>query len=152
VGAVLVLAVVAVADALRPGRAADRFSSPRETVAVPEIQQPGGKPAIERIGAAWARHFASNGLDDCFHTGQELCDRLHCIRVGGHRIATCKLPTPAYRRSFRTAAVDVLVVEQYEALARLSNGELIRLHADGGTWWVLALGPDTGRGFFEKAG
>jgi hypothetical protein len=152
VGAVLVLAAVAVADALRPGPASDPLSSPRETVSIPEIQHPGGRPEIERIGAEWARRFASNGLDDCYHTGQELCEHLHCIEAGGHKVASCRLPTHAYRRSFRAAAVDAVLIEQFEALARLSNGELIRLHADGGTWWVLALGLDVGRGFFEKPG
>ena len=117
-----------------------------------ETAPPGGRPELERIGAQWARQFASNGLDGCYHTGQELCEQLHCIQPGGHKVANCRLPTPAYRRTFRAAAVDWVVIEQYEAVAKLSNGELIRLQAARGTWWVLALGPDVGRGFFEKPG
>ncbi len=151
-GAVLVLAAVAVADALRPGRAADRFSSSPKTVSIEEIQHPGGKQVIERIGAEWARRFASNDLSDCYHTGHELCDQLHCIHAGGYKVANCRLPTRGYRRSFRAATVDDVFIEQYEAVARLSNGEVIRLHAEGGTWWVLAVGRDVGRGFYEKPG
>ena len=120
--------------------------------ATSEIEHAGGRREIERVGAAWARRFAANGLDHCYHTGRELCDRLHCIHVGGHKVPNCRLPTGPYRRSFRAAAVDDAVIEQYEAVAMLSNGETIRLHADEGTWWILALGPDVGRGFFEKPG
>jgi hypothetical protein len=152
VGAVLVLAAFAVADAVRSGPPTP-VASPRGTAfATSEIEHPGGRREIERVGAEWSRRFAANGLDHCFHTGQELCDRLHCIHVGGHKLPNCRLPTRPYRRSFRAAAVDDVVIEQYEALAQLSNGASIRLQADGGTWLVLALGPHVGRGFFEKPG
>jgi len=152
VGAVLVLALAAVADALKPGSGSPSLSSPPERVSSPGIQHPGGKPAIERIGAEWARRFASNDLSTCYHTGQELCERLHCIHAGGYKVANCRLPTRAYRRSFRDAAVDDVFIEQHEAVARLSNGQVIRLEADRGAWWVLAVGRDVARGFYEKPG
>jgi hypothetical protein len=152
VAAVLVLAAFAAADALWPGTDAGLPSSARETVAIPESQDPGGTRVIDRVGAEWARRFASNGLADCYRTGEELCERLHCVHVGGYRVPNCRLPTPAYRRTFRGAAVDFLVVRQDEAAARLSNGEMIELRADAGKWRVLALGGGAGRGFFEKPG
>jgi hypothetical protein len=152
VGAVLVLAAVAVADTFRDGPAAEQAASPRETASVPQVQHPGGRRTIDRISAEWARRFASNGLDGCFHTGRELCDQLRCIRTGGVTVATCRLPTPAYRRSFEAVTVDGVVIVRYEALAMLSNREMIRLQADGGTWRVLAVGGHVGRGFFEKPG
>jgi hypothetical protein len=139
VGAVLVLAAVAAVDALMPGSSSKPSSSPPATLRLPELRHAGGRPAVERIGTAWVRRFAANGLHDCFHTGRGLCVRL-------------KRERPAYRRSFRSAGVDDVVVSHYEALAMLSNGERIRLEADGGTWWVLALGRHVGRGFFEKPG
>ena len=151
-GAVLVLAAFAVADTLRSHPATAPVAAPRVTGATPAIGHPGGRRTIERVGAEWSRRFAANGLDHCFHTGRELCDRLHCIHAGGHKLVNCRLPTRPYRRSFRAAAVDDVVIEQYEALALLSNGQMIRLQADGGTWWVLALGEHVGRGFFEKPG
>lgn len=117
-----------------------------------QIQHPGGRRTIDRISAEWARRFASNGLDGCFHTGRELCDRLRCIRAGGAKVARCTPPSRAYRRSFRAATVDGVVLVRYEALAMLSNRELIRLQADGGDWRVLAVGRHVGRGFFEKPG
>ena len=152
VGAVLVLAAFAVADSLRPNSASRPVASGRSIFSPPEIEHPGGRREIDRVGAEWAQRFATNGLDDCYRTGQELCERLHCIQAGGHKLASCRLPTRAYRRSFRAASVAVVVIERSEALARLSNGELIRLEAEGGTWRVLALGADVGRGFFEKPG
>jgi hypothetical protein len=152
VGAVLLVAALAAVDALRPDKAAGPRSDPGETVAVPEIQHAGGREEIERIGAGWARRFASNGLSGCYHTGQELCEQLHCVHVGGYKLPNCRLPTRSYRRTFRGAAVDDLVIRESEAAARLSNGEVIGLHADEGTWWVQALGGDAARGFFEKPG
>jgi transcription-repair coupling factor (superfamily II helicase) len=82
----------------------------------------------------------------------ETRDQLRCIRTGGVTVATCRLPTPAYKRSFGAATVDGVVIVRYEALAMLSNREMIRLQADGGTWRVLAVGGHVGRGFFEKPG
>jgi hypothetical protein len=152
VGAVLVLAVLAAADALRSDPASDPVTSPSATVSIQEVERPGGKPKIERIGDEWARRFAANGLDDCYHTGQELCEQLHCIHVGGYKLPNCRLPTTSYRRSFRAAKVDDVVIKQYRAAAMLSNGEMIELVGDGGTWTILELGGDAGRGFFEKPG
>jgi hypothetical protein len=152
VGAVLVLAAAAVANDLRPAASSAPVAPPSAHVRTQEVQHPGGRQAIQRIGAAWARRLAANGLGGCFRTGAELCGRLNCARDGGYRLANCKPPTSAYRQSFRAARVDGVVIEQYEALAMLSNGERIRLEADGGTWWVVALGRRVGRGFFEKPG
>lgn len=146
------LAVLAAADALRPDAASNPVTSPRDAVLIQKVERPGGKPEIERIGNEWARRFAANGLDHCFHTGQELCEQLHCIHPGGYKLPNCRLPTISYRRSFRAAKVDDVVVKQYRAVAMLSNGEMIELDGDGGTWTILELDGDAGRGFFEKPG
>ena len=154
VAAVLVVAALAVADSIRGGSSASPAPRSHGVLKVSENRPlpPNGQKAIERIGTAWARHLASNGLSDCFHTGEELCGQLHCIDVGGQKRASCRMPTAAYRRSFRGADVVDVLVKDWEAVAMLSNGEPIELHADEGTWWVLQLGRGAGRGFFEKPG
>ena len=105
-GAVLVLAAAAVVDAVKPGKGSAPEPALRATVSIPELQRAGGSRAIERIGAAWSRRFASNGLVDCYRTSRELCARLHCSQGG----VNCTLPTRAYRRSFRAVAVDGVVI------------------------------------------
>ena len=152
VAAVLVLAALAAVDSIRGGPPAAPTSPVDAPVNARETQHAGGRRAIERIGAQWARALAANGLADCFHTGEELCARLHCAHIGLHVIPNCRRPTAAYRRTFRHAAVRDVLIKQDEAVAVLSNGEAIELHADRGTWWVLQLGRGAGRGFFEKPG
>jgi hypothetical protein len=148
VGAVLLLAALAIADALRPGPADDPLSSPNETIAIPERHVSADRE-IEAIAEKWARRFAAHGADDCFHTSQQLCEQLQCVHVGGYKLPNCRLPTRAYRASFDDAHVENVSIQSSRAKARFSNGEAIVLHGDGGTWTIIALGRKVGSPAFD---
>ena len=97
------------------------------------------------IGNLWARHFAAG---ECFQMNQPLCERIACKRVGGRRIPNCKPPSAAFRRSFEAAEVDQVSFKGNAAAAWFSNGEVIELYGDAGTWSIRKVGGDAGRGFF----
>ena len=80
---------------------------------------------------------------------QPLCERFACERVGGVKITNCKPPTSAFRNSFFGATVQEVKIKAYRAAARFSNGEVVELFGDGGTWMIEKVGWNAGRRFFE---
>jgi hypothetical protein len=106
------------------------------------------KEEIERIGNRWAQRFGSG--NSCFgHMSQPLCERIDCAHVGGVRIKNCTPLTAAFQESFEEATVQDIVIRGYRAAAMFSNGEVITLHGDTGTWWIEKLGGNAARQFFE---
>jgi hypothetical protein len=147
--ALSVLAVLAVADGLRSGRASPTRAAPTTREPATRFTPPlAPKEEIERVGSRWAALFA-RGEDDCSHMIQPLCERIDCKRVGGRKIRNCTPPTSAFRRSFREASVLEIAFKGRRAAARFSNGELVEFEAVGDTWWLRKLGASAGRGFFE---
>jgi hypothetical protein len=104
---------------------------------------------IERVGNTWAPLFAAGQIDDCSYMTQPLCERIACERVGGVRIRNCTPPTSAFRNSFFGATVQEVVVDGGRAAASFSNGEVVELHGDAGTWSIHRLGQDAALRFFE---
>ena len=107
---------------------------------------------IEEIGNRWARRFAASN-ERCRFEAQPFCERISCERISGP-IPNCTRPSADYRRSFRDATVQDVVIKGGRAAARFSNGEAIELehikgYVPGGLWWTTKLGGNTGRGFFK---
>ena len=147
--AVSVLAVFAVADSLRSGRASStRAASTTREPATSLTPRLSPKREIEQVGNRWAALFA-RGEDDCYHMTQPLCERIACERVGGVEIRNCTPPTSVFRRSFEDAIVLDIAFKRHAAAARFSNGEVVEFGGDGGTWFMRKLGANAGRGFFE---
>jgi hypothetical protein len=108
------------------------------------------KREIERIGNAWAPLFAAGPLAAaCRHETQPLCERIACQRVGGFEMRNCTPPTSAFRNSFFGATVQAVEIRGQRAAARFSNGEVVELYGDGGTWSIHRLGRNAGHEFFE---
>jgi hypothetical protein len=160
VAAVGFLAALAVADALRSGQpsSAPTEESPTTTSPRPPPPRdaippsPTARQQIERNGNAWARAFVTGQPtrdQSCRYQTQPLCERNACVRVGGIKIRNCTPPTRAFRPSFLNARVEEIVIKGNRAAARFSNGEVVGLFGDGGTWWVQELGRNAGQGFFE---
>ena len=104
---------------------------------------------IQQIGNAWASLFAAGNADSCTFMGQPLCERIACERVGARKIENCTPPSAAFRRSFENATVERVEVKGARVAARLSNGQVIEFHGDGGGWLIVKIGGSAGRGFFE---
>ena len=153
VAAVGVLAGFAVADALRSGRpSSTRAEAAPTTPSVstePVVTVPSLSPEqeIERIGNSWAPLFSAG--QSCRYMTQPLCERIACIRVGGIKIRNCTPPTSAFRNSFAEATVLDIEIKGHRAAARFSNGAVIELYGDAGTWSIHKLGGNAGRRFFE---
>lgn len=155
VAAVGVLAVLAVADALRsrpstPNTAQQTTTRPRPPK-LPVTYRPDLTPKqeIKRIGNSWGRLFAAADREACRYMGQPACERVVCERVGSRPIPNCTLPSSKFRRSFEDATVQAVVIKGHRAAARFSNGELVEFYGDGGTWSIYKLGGNAGRAFFE---
>ena len=155
VTAVGVLAVLAVADALRsrpstPATAQQTTTRPRPPT-LPDTNHPDLTPRqeITRIGNSWGRLFAAADRRACRYMGQPACERVVCQRVGIGPIPNCTLPSSKFRRSFEDATVQDVVIKGHRAAARFSNGELVEFYGDGGTWSIHKLGGNAGRAFFE---
>ena len=143
------IAAFAVADGLRSGRSSSTeapSTEPAESV-TPRLSR---RQEVERVGNRWAALFADR-RDDCYHVIQPLCERIACRRVGHGqvRIRNCTRPTASFRRSFEGATVSDVAFEGIRAAARFSNGEVIELRGDRGTWWIWKLGANGGRGLLE---
>lgn len=85
---------------------------------------------------------------------QPACQRVvACERVGpmpsARRIPNCTLPSSKFRKSFEDATVRDIAVKAHRAAARFSNGEIVELFGDGGTWLIVKVGGNAGSGFFE---
>jgi hypothetical protein len=146
VGAVGVVAALAVIDALRSH---GRSTTP---TTVPPVTEPSlsSEERIERIGNEWAPRFAADTTGArCFHMTQPLCERVACVHVGGVKIPNCTPPSSAFRRSFEEALVEEVAIEADRVAARFTNGEVIELHGDGGTWRISKIGASAGRGLFD---
>jgi hypothetical protein len=152
-GALVVLAGV---DALRsegPSTVAEAVptvpgvSTKQEAVTVPRLTP---EQEIERVGNTWAPIFAAGPLPRaCRYETQPLCERIACQRVGGSEIRDCTPPTSAFRNSFFGATVQDVEIRGHRAAARFSNGEMVELFGDGGTWSIHRIGGNAGRRFFE---
>jgi hypothetical protein len=155
VAAVGVLVTVAAADSLR-----SMGSSPTQ-VAIPDSHF--GKLSlvtprstrnvmVRDVGDRWADDFA-RAEPGCAYMTQALCERLACEHVEHplRKMRNCKQPTRAYRETFEGALVFDVAFKDNRAAARLSNGAVIELWGDGGTWRVSKLGGDAGRQFFESS-
>jgi len=140
--AVTGLAVVAVADGLRSGRASPTRAAPTTEPATRFTPPLAPKQEIERVGSRWAALFA-RGIDDCSHMIQPLCERIACTRPGGREIRNCKPPTSGFRRSFKEAVVQEIAFKgRRRARARFSNGEVVDFEAVRDTWWMRNLGAE----------
>lgn len=159
VGAVLAVALLAIV--LAAGSDSDRRSQPAGALpAPPSADQESTFEAplspeekIERTALRWARLFAASDRAACKYMTQPACERDVCVRVPGVPVPGCKLPSPAFRLSFRDATVEQIEIKGERAAARFSNGEAIELdrvngYAVGGVWWVHKFGGDAGRKFF----
>ena len=111
---------------------------------------------IERIGNDWARLYAARDPRHCNYGGQPLCERLACERPGNRPIENCTRPPSEFRNSFRDATVEDIAIKGRAAVARFSNGEVIKLGEDvsglthaGVWWWITKVGGNAGRGFFR---
>jgi hypothetical protein len=152
-----VLGALAVADALRSARSPS--TSATSTSTTPSISteeeavtvaNESSEEEIERIGNAWAIRFAAGPLPAaCRYETQPLCERIACQRVGGGKIRKCTRPTSAFRNSFFGATVQDIEIRGHRAAARFSNGVVIELYGDAGTWSIHKLGGRAGSSFFE---
>jgi len=103
---------------------------------------------IERTGNEWARFFAASATRDCRYMTQPLCERISCERISGP-MENCTPPSEAYRKSFRDATVQDIVIKGHRGAARFSNGEAIefflpRIQIRGG-WLISKVGGNAGR-------
>jgi len=103
---------------------------------------------IERTGNEWARLFAASATRDCRYMTQPLCERISCERISGP-MENCTPPSAAYRKSFRDATVQDIMIKGHRAAARFSNGEAIeyflpRIQIRGG-WLISKVGGNAGR-------
>lgn len=111
---------------------------------------------VEGIGNKWARLFAASDPAACEgYMTQPACERESCVRVGPKPVPHCKLPSAAFRLSFRGARVEDVVVDGKFAGARFSNGRTVLfIHVEGtkpnGAWWIDKFRGNAGRAFFEK--
>jgi hypothetical protein len=151
-----------------PPRAAARFSNGEvieliewgSSWAIAEIGGNAGRTfdvraeqEIERDGNAWAVRFAAGPLSAaCEYETQPLCERIACQRVRGIKIRNCTRPTSAFRNSFFGATVQDIEIKGNppRAAARFSNGEVVELYGDGGSWAIAELGGKAGSTFFEE--
>ena len=121
--------------------------TPADRATVQEIQETGNK---------WARLFAASDPAACEgYMTQPACERESCVRVGPKPVPDCKLPSAAFRLSFRGARVEDVVVNGKFAGARFSNGRTVQfIHVEGtepnGAWWIDKFQGNAGRAFFEK--
>ena len=88
---------------------------------------------------------------------QPACERMTCERVGHRKIENCTPPSPAFRKSFRNARVDYVVIDRKFAGVRFSNGETARfIHVEGsapdGVWWIDKVVGNAGRKLLERSG
>jgi hypothetical protein len=163
------IAVLAVADAVRSGSSSTSTSAAPTSTDVSTVQKvstastlsteqevafpPDGltqEQRIEWIGNRWAVLFAAGPLPAaCRYETQPLCERLACERVGGGEIRNCMPPTSAFRNSFFGATVQEVEIRSSRAAARFSNGVVVELFGDGGTWSIRSLGGNAGHRFFE---
>jgi hypothetical protein len=155
VAAVGVLAVLAVADALRP-EPSTRATAPLATTPPrpPELLDTHRadltpKQEIRRIGNSWGRLFAAADRQACQYMTQPACERVVCERVGSGPIPNCTLPSSMFRRSFEDATVQAVIIKGHRAAARFSTGAMVEFYGDGGTWSIHKLGGNAGREFFE---
>jgi hypothetical protein len=151
-----VLGALAVADALRSGRSPSTSATSTSTTPSVSTEEEVVTVAndsseeelvvraaeeIERIGNAWAVRFAAGPLPAaCRYETQRLCERIACQRVGGVEIRKCTRPTSAFRNSFFGATVQHIEISGHRAAARFSNGVVIELYGDAGTWSIHKLG------------
>jgi hypothetical protein len=111
---------------------------------------------IEETGNKWARLFAASDPAACEgYMTQPACERESCVRVGPKPVPDCKLPSAAFRLSFRRARVEDVVVNGKFAGARFSNGRtVVFIHVEGtkpnGVWLIDKFRGNAGRAFFEK--
>jgi hypothetical protein len=147
VAALAVLVAVAAADSLRShGSSSDFAPDPdagETSLATPRLTP---KQRVRDIGDRWARHFA-DGVGACEDMTQPLCERIACVRVGSRKIKNCRQPSRAYRKSFDGALVLDIAFKGNQAAARFSNGRVIELWGDEGSWLITKIGGDAGRGF-----
>lgn len=84
---------------------------------------------------------------------QPACERESCTRNDptDPPIRNCTIPSAGYRKSFRDASVEKIVIRGSQAAARFTNGEAVELvnptRAD--VWLVDKFGENAGRGFFK---
>jgi hypothetical protein len=153
------LVAFAIADAFRskgpslsatPTDSTSSISTEEEPVLEPVPDGP--QQEIEEIGNEWAVRFAAGPLRDaCEFESQALCESFACERAGGVRIRNCEPPTSAFRNSFFGATVQNVEVHGYRAGAKFSNGEVVKLFGDGGTWTIIKVGGDVGGHYFLPA-
>jgi hypothetical protein len=145
-----VLGALAVADALRSARspstsATSTSTTPSVSTEAVTVANEFSEEEIERIGNAWAVRFAAGPLPAaCRYETQPLCERIACQRVGGVKIRKCTRPTSAFRNSFFGATVQDIEIRGHRAAARFSNGVVIELYGDAGTWSIHKLGDRAG--------
>jgi hypothetical protein len=149
VGAVGAVVAVAAADALRSNSSTPTTAS-TPTIDSLELERAPvtRKAKVEQIGNRWAVLFAA-GNNSCEHMSQPLCERIACERVGRRKIKNCRPPTLAFRKSFDKAVVREIAFKDDQAVAWFSNGEMIELWGDGGTFMVTKIGANASRGFSE---
>ena len=126
--------------------------------------QPGGTPPertvsveqkIEQVSYKWARLFAADDPAACKYMSQPACEREACVRVPAVPIPNCKLPSPAFRLSFRNVIVKKIVIKGKHAGVRFSNGQAIELFDEnrqdpGGDWSIGKFGGNAGQKFFKQ--
>ena len=121
---------------------------------------------IEHNANEWARLFAASDHAACErYMAQPACERMDCMRVGNRPIENCTPPSRAFRKSFRGARVEEVVIQDTRfgegsqnrrAGVRFSNGRTILLISvgegpeQGGVWWIEKFQGNPGRRLFEK--
>ena len=111
---------------------ADRRSQPAAT-------QSSAEQRIEQIANKWATLFAASDPATCRYMTQSACEREDCMPFGA--IANCTLPSAEYRKSFRDATVQEILIKGDRAGARFTNGEAVSLlRVRGGVWSITKFG------------
>ena len=176
VAAVLMIAALAAADALRPASGSSSRVDTHATIQIAREDQPRrseknagrgtgqwspyGLPdasvaavslddEVEVTGRLWASSFGSRDGVDCSYMTKPLCERVTCEHVGGYRPKACRPVGWAFRKSFKDARVGDVAIEGDRAAIKFSNGRVVELFRKRGSWWVGKLGPHAGRGFFD---
>jgi hypothetical protein len=121
--------------------------APQQTTEVEASLPP--RQRIARTGNRWAPLFAAaRDREAIVFQTQPLSERIACERVGNREIKDCTPPSPAFRRSFRRAAVVDVEIQGDQAAARFSNGQVVVLEGSLGAWLIHKLRDADGK-FFE---
>src|SRR5262245_1660215 len=141
-----------------PGHRPDCPGFPPSAAAPPEgdtLPSPPSTPeqnliAIKQTANRWTRLFAASDPDGCpLAMTQPACERMACQRVGAIKpIPNCTRPSAEFRKSFRGATVESVVIRGPRAAALFSNGRAIELgRVLSGAWLIAKFGENAGREF-----